>query len=122
MEKTTGQPTKITLGKKEFTIHPMTMDDIAALRQHIRDEEIKMLNNVKNEATQIKMIEKVMSKKISEKDMDRYIGTLEGLSFILWRTSHSEVSLHEFSKLLELEGLEKATVVTKELNGGSGKK
>ena len=122
LEKTTGQPTKVKLGEKEYELFPITMNDVGALKQYIRDREIEMLNKVENENVQIKLIEKAMQRKIGQKELDSFMQTIEGMAFMFWKMSRSETTLEEFRKLIELEGLEKNATIAKGVNGTPEKK
>ena len=122
IEKTTGQPMAITLKGKEYKLHPITLADIASFKQHVKDQKLEMLNEVKNEKIQLKLIEKLMDTEISDKELDDHLQTLEGIAFLLWKMMRGAKSLDEVGRLIEVNEVEKLSVIAMGINGKPEKK
>ena len=84
LEDMTASSKKFTFGGKEYELSPINLDDLSALKEHIRGKRIQLIQkNVIDVNERIETMAKVTGVEVNElAELDDF----DNLKFILWRS------------------------------------
>jgi len=125
-----GKSRQVTISGKEYTVLPLTIDDLAEFETIVRMERNKaLLGSLKGSELGIDVIAEAIgaaaARPVSLKDIDNNMGSMMGVRFLLWcalRKNHPEVKLNEMGKLIDLDNFGEAASIVSGLGGKAVKK
>ncbi len=125
-----GKSRQVTISGKEYTVLPLTIDDLAEFETNVRMERNKaLLGSLKGCELENDVIAEAIgaaaAKPVSLKHLDKEMGSMMGVRFLLWcalRKNHPEFKLEEMGKLIGLDNFGEATGIVEGLGGKAVKK
>jgi len=129
LHKMAGTPARITLGGKEYTLSPLTVDDLAEMERWVEDaplmhakrllaEHGDMFSEEEKTAIRMKAVEE--SKTISLADGGAVLESMEGVRLLLWlslRREQPDIKREDVFTLLSLSDLEAVKAKLDEVSG-----
>lgn len=104
LEDIVASSKKFTFGDKEYELSPIGLNDLAALREHIKGKRIGLIQKyVEDVNERIEAMVKVTGSVVEETEE---LGDFDNLKFILWRSlvvKQPKITLEDVNEIL-LEG------------------
>ena len=125
-----GTPRIVEIRGKEYKVSPLDIDDLAEFEGVVRRERNKaLLKSFKDSELEDSIVAEAIgaaaSRAVSLKDIDKEMGSMVGVRFLLWcalRKNHPELKLEEMGKLINLDNFEEAAGIVSDLGGKATKK
>lgn len=125
-----GTPKTVKIKGKEYKVSPLTIDDLAEFELVVREERNRALlraleGSDLEESLLAEAIGSAAAKPVTLKDIDKNMGSMIGVRFLLWcalKKNQSELKLTEMGKLIDMDNFEEAAGIVAELGGKATKK
>jgi len=120
-----GIPRIVEIRGKEYKVSPLTIDDLAEFETIVRKERNKALlesleSSKLRDSVIIEAIGATASSPVSLRDIDKHMGSMIGVRFLLWcslKKNHPELKLEKMGQLIDLDNFEDALKIVSELGG-----
>ncbi len=122
---TAGKPKQVTISGKDYTVSPLTIDDLAEFELFVKGERNKTISEslkqagIKEELIAQKIVES-SAKPIGINEIDESMRTISGVRYLLWfglKKNHPELKLDKMGKLVTLANFEEASAIVAEMGG-----
>jgi len=127
ISQATGTGVEIEVAGKKWTLMPLTVGDLAALQEDIRNRRIAAtrLACLGMPVTQMmEMLTEVIRAPVDGETMDKEMETMAGCQFSLWRSlkkTHKDLTLEQVGEMFAMDELFKAILpVLQSISGMSG--
>ncbi|NVM21312.1 MAG: hypothetical protein HWN68_05985 [Desulfobacterales bacterium] len=125
-----GTPRIVEIKGKEYRMSPLDIDDLAEFETVATIQRNKALfESIKSSGLEDTLIAEAIgataSRPISLNDITKYMWTMTGVRFLLWRTlrkNHPQMKQEDAAKLVDFENLEQISKQLMELGGKAAKK
>ena len=125
LSKLTAQPTEIEIRGKTFKVSPLTIDDLAALEQWVRQERLVTFMRASKQvsidpATYSRTMIGLTSMPISADEVSAETSTIRGTRFILWRMlqrHQPQIKLERLGDLVDVNNLDEISAIISAIGG-----
>ncbi len=120
-----GKSKQVTISGKEYTVSPLTIDDLAEFELFVKSERNKTISEslkqagIKEELIAQKIVES-SAKPIGIDEIDGAMRTISGVRYLLWfglKKHHPELKLDKMGGLVTLANFEEASAIVAEMGG-----
>jgi len=125
LSKLTAQPTEIEIRGKTFKVSPLTIDDLAALEQWVRQERLVAFMRASQQvqvdpAVYTQTMIGLTSQPISADEVSAETATIRGTRFILWRMLQRyqpQIKLERLGDLVDVNNLDEISAIVSAVGG-----
>ncbi len=123
LQKAAGSPVKIELRGQSYTVHPLTLGDLADFEGYLRSEKIADFMRVAKDLSseeRVQVLAKLSSEPLGRDESAQAMSTMKGVRFLLWKSlgqAHPNLELEGMDKIVDLTNFEQVTTVIEGIGG-----
>lgn len=111
--RSAGETVTLKLGKKQFTLSPITIGDLAAFERHVKEDRLQgfvdLATNIgMSKDDRLEGITRILTAPFTADDFAASLSTVDGVRFLLWssiRKKHPKFTIDRIDELGDLEEL-----------------